>query len=245
MTDPNFVIFEDDTTFDVVWKRVSEEDEAPTGLGQLEDHGTFTVTRAPPPASSSSTQVSSASSIPMIATFTWENFGARYACVYHPSTRSYDNFDLVKESMSEDFASALLSADEYNTDLHTWLSEWDGGVWKLEMNTMYHSSNPSYVELWAKRRVDGVRTEATSSDRRDWGLAQDASEDEEEDEEKERIKRLILARTRAIQWVRGRKWRGRKWRERKGRGRKGRGRRRRRKTATLSRRESLRDRNGR
>ncbi len=84
--------------------------------------------------------------------------------------------------MSEDFASALLSADEYNTDLHTWLSEWDGGVWKLEMNTMYHSSNPSYVELWAKRRVDDVRMEATSSDRRDWGLAQDASEDEEEDE---------------------------------------------------------------
>ena len=84
--------------------------------------------------------------------------------------------------MSEDFASALLSADGYNTDLHTWLSEWDGGVWKLEMNTMYHSSNPSYVELWAKRRVDDVRTEATSSDRRDWGLAQDAGVDEEEDE---------------------------------------------------------------
>lgn len=84
--------------------------------------------------------------------------------------------------MSEDFASALLSADGYNTDLHTWLSEWDGGVWKLEMNTMYHSSNPSYLELWAKRRVDDVRTEATSSDRRDWGLAQDAGVDEEEDE---------------------------------------------------------------
>lgn len=181
MDTPGFIVFEDVTTFDVVWIRVSVGPwlEVQTGPGELEDNGTFTVERVP--ASSSTTQTSSISYIPIIATFIWGQWRAEFTCDYDQTSRSYNHFDFVKDSINPLFATAFRLANEFNSDAQPILSELDEGVWKLEMYTMYIDMTASYVELWAKKRVNGVETKATDSDLRDWSLGQYASVDEDED----------------------------------------------------------------
>lgn len=184
MATPSFTIFEDITIFDVVWVRVSDDlSVGPTGPGQLDDeYGTFTVERAPPAASSSTSQIPSTPSIPMIATFDWGHWSANFACNYDQTKRTYDNFDLVAGSMSAEFAGAFYSAHEFNNDAQPDISDCGEGVWKLEMETMYSGMDPQYVELWAKKRVQDVQALATDSDLREWSLDQYASGGEEEDE---------------------------------------------------------------
>ena len=121
--------------------------------------------------------------IPMIATFYWISSSAKFDCSYDPTTRTYDHFGLVEGSLSEDIAVALAHANEFNNEPA--LDELDEGKWKLEMYTMYQGFKPSYVELWFKRRVDGVVAKATDEDLREWGLGPYGSLEEEEDEEAE------------------------------------------------------------
>lgn len=179
MASPSFTIFEDITTFDIVWNRISEDSfEVQTGPGEP-DEGMFTVKRASPPSLSSPTP--STSSIPMIATFIWEQFSAEFACDYNQTSRSYGNFDLVDGSMNEHFRISFRIANALNRNAKPDLWELDRGTWKLEMNTMCNGPNSSYVELWAKKRVNDVPAEETESDLRNWGVGQYASVDEEED----------------------------------------------------------------
>ena len=163
MTTPNFNIFEDDATFDVIWRRLSDDEEEQTDPGEREYDGIFQLKRAPQqPASSSTTQNAS---IPMIASFTWEDSeAAEFSCDYNHTSRSYDHFALVEGSMSDDFATALLMANGVYTEPD--LDEVDEGIWKLRMYTMYGGRNPQQVELWAKKRVDDVVATATDGYRR-------------------------------------------------------------------------------
>ncbi|CAD6583888.1 MAG: hypothetical protein ASARMPREDX12_001476 [Alectoria sarmentosa] len=179
MASPTFTIFEEITTFDIVWQRISEDSfEVQTGPGEP-DEGMFTVKRASPPSLSSPTP--STSSIPMIATFTWEQFSAEFACDYNQTSRSYGNFDLVDGSMNEHFWISFRVANAFNRNAQPDLWELDGSTWKLEMSTMCNGPNTSYVELWAKKRFNDEPAEETESDRRKWGVGQYASVDEEED----------------------------------------------------------------
>ena len=183
MATPSFTSFEDITTFDVVWMRVSnDQDEGQKAPGELENDGVFTIKRASPPASSSTTQISSTSPIPMIATFIWDQFEAKFTCKYNRTSHSYEDFNMVDGSMSEAFETAFYSADATNCNKQPDLEELEVGWLKLEMFTLLSDLNPCYVELWAKARVDGMEAHATNNDLRELGLGEYASIDEEEDE---------------------------------------------------------------
>lgn len=176
MAGPGFTIFEDVTTFDIVWKRVSDNKEQLDPGEPGDSWAFFTVERAPTPASSSATQGPSTSPVPMIVTFDWDICSAEFSCNYNPTSRSYDHFDLVEGSLSQEFADALCVADRLDNQPH--LSELNEGIWKLEMYMTYMDLAPSYVELWAKRSVNGVQATATDEDLREWGFGSGGIEEE-------------------------------------------------------------------
>ena len=186
MATPNFNVFEDDAIFDVIWKRVSKNEDEQTGPGEREDDGQFQVKRAPQPASRTTTQNPSTSFVPMIATFLNENddatfYEATFTCEYNHTSRSYDYFALVEGSMSEDFAIDLATANGMYTEPD--LEEVDEGIWRMNMYIMCPYPKASQVELWAKKRVDDVKAEATDGDLRSLSLGRYASGNEEEEEE--------------------------------------------------------------
>lgn len=79
MVGPNFTIFEDITMFDIVWKCVSAHKSHP-GPGEPGDSWAFfTVERRAPTSTSNPTN---STPVPMIATFDWEYFSAKFTCDY-------------------------------------------------------------------------------------------------------------------------------------------------------------------
>lgn len=82
----------------------------------------------------------------------------------------------MDRSLSQEFADALCVVDV----LDNWpeLFELGQGVWKVEMYVMYPDLDTSFVEMWAKRRKDGVQARATGKDLREWGFGEWRVEEE-------------------------------------------------------------------
>ncbi len=190
------VIYEDDTAspqpvvdvYDVIWKRVSNEEEEQTGgPGEPEGGGVFTVQRTPPPAFNPTASAPATSCLSMVVHFSWDNWSAEFTCDYDQIGASYNHFGLVEGSMSETFETAVLSANGFSGGPS--LGEEHNGLWRLDVPTMLWGSDPCFLELWAKKRVDGVETTATEEDSRRLRLGRYAAgcgeEDGEDDEEQQ------------------------------------------------------------
>ncbi len=131
MASSNVTIFEDDTTFDLVWTRVTDDwAEEADGGSRPEFDGSITVERVPQPSSSSS---SSPQSAPMLAKIWWEQSSVHFTCNYNFRTRSYSDFQLVEESMNDVLVGYLARANAWNRDRLPVLKEVGEGMWYLEM----------------------------------------------------------------------------------------------------------------
>ena len=121
-------VSEDLTNYDLVWKRISDEDEVWRGSGQRDSDGYLEIDRAPlaspnidpqisassstpmvalPPSTASSPQTLPSTSTLMIATFNCGAWGATFTCEFDQTSRSYKNFNLVRGSMSGEFWSVF------------------------------------------------------------------------------------------------------------------------------------------
>ena len=182
MSSTSSAVSEDVTTFDLVWMRTSTVEEEQTGPGDPDvDYGFFIVKRASSPASTSGTQTPPSQSTPTIATFFWDQFEAEFSCTYNETTDSYDGFKLVK--MNETFRISFVVANHLNQDAEPNIIDYGGGMWTMDMYTMLEEPNPSYVTLWAKRRIDeNEEARMTDSDLREWELGQYGIVGDEEEE---------------------------------------------------------------
>ncbi len=190
------VIHEDDTAspqpvvdeYDVIWKRISnEEGEQTGGPGEPEGGGVFTVHRTPPPAFNPTSSAPATSSVSMVVNFFWDDWSAEFTCDYDQTGASYYHFGFVEGSMSETFETAVLSANEFSEGPN--LDEEHSGLWRLDVTTMLSGNDPCFLELWAKKRVDGVETTVTEEDLPGLRLGRYAAgsgeEDSEDDEEQQ------------------------------------------------------------
>lgn len=190
MASTSSAVSEDVTIFDIVWMRTSKEQEEPSSPGEPDGlGGTFIVKQASPPASTSGTQIPPSASTPMIATFFWEHFEAEFSCTYNETTDSYHGFELVR--MNDTFGTSFFVANYLNQDAQPDINDYGGGMWTMDMYTMLVEPHPSYVTLWAKRRMnENEEARMTDDELRDWqlgeyGVVGDEEEGGETEEEEE------------------------------------------------------------
>ncbi len=181
MASSNTTIFEDDTTFDLVWTRVTDDyaEEADGGF-RPDSLGSITVERAPQ-SSSSPPQ-----STPVLANISWEQSSVQFTCNYNYRTRSYSDFQLVEESMNDVLRNSLAMANAWGRDHLPVLKELWEGMWYLEMlRENNEGTGEENEELWFKKQVDGQGAWMEDEDlkREDLGKYAEVEEKKKEEEE--------------------------------------------------------------